>query len=157
MSQIHENLPAASFKKPSGIVTATICSKSGKLPIAGICDAYLATEYFAEGTVPTDSCTVHVNGMVCAATGMSACTTCPFQRPGTIEIPPGDDGNPGLTEYCPHTATYFLDPNNIAAIQAAQAALQQQQAAAQQQAAQQQQQEIDAEADAQDSGETPTE
>ncbi len=148
MSQIHENLPAASFKKPGGIVTATICSKSGKLPIAGICDAYLATEYFAEGTVPTDSCSVHVNGMVCAATGMSACTTCPFQRPGVIEIPPADDGTPGLTNYCPHTTTYFLDPNNIAAIQAAQAALQQQQAAAQQQAAQQQQQQIDAQADA---------
>ncbi len=144
MSQIHENLPAASFQKPSGIVTATVCSKSGKLPIAGICDAYLTTEYFAEGTVPTDSCSVHVNGMVCAATGMSACTTCPFQTPGVIEIPPADDGTPGLTEYCPHTATYFLDPNNIAAIQAAQAA----QAALQQQQAAAQQQQIDADADA---------
>lgn len=153
MAQIHENLPAASFKKPGGIVTATVCSKSGKLPIAGICDAYLTTEYFAEGTVPTDSCSVHVNGMVCAATGMSACTTCPFQRPGVIEIPPADDGAPGVTQYCPHTATYFLDPNNAAAIQAAQAALQQQ-APAQQQAAQQQQQQIDAQADAQDNDET---
>ena len=157
MSQIHENLPAATFKKPSGIVTATICSRSGKLPIAGICDAHLATEYFAEGTVPTDSCSVHVNGMVCAATGMSACTTCPFQRPGAIEIPPADDGTPGLANYCPHTTTYFLDPNNVAAIQAAQAAMQQQaalqqqqQAAAQQQAAQQQQQQIDAAADAEE-------
>ncbi len=150
MSTIHENLAAASFQKPGGIVTATVCSQSGKLPIAGICDAHLTTEYFAEGTVPTDSCTVHVNGLVCAATGMSACTTCPFQRPGVITIPPADDGTPGLTEYCPHTATYFLDPNNAAAIQAAQAALQQQAAAAQQQAAQQQQQQIDSEADAQE-------
>ncbi|MBQ8527850.1 MAG: PBP1A family penicillin-binding protein [Lachnospiraceae bacterium] len=160
MSQIHENLPAASFTKPSGIVTATICSKSGKLPIAGICDAYLATEYFAEGTVPTDSCTVHVNGIVCMATGMSACTTCPYQRPGVIEIPPGDDGLPGLTNYCPHTPTYFLDPNNIAAIQAAQAAMQQQAQAQQQQQAQAQQQTIDAQADAQENGTTeeiPTE
>ena len=148
MSQIHENLPAASFKKPGGIVTATVCAKSGKLPIAGMCDAHLTTEYFAEGTVPTDSCTVHVTGMVCAATGLSACTTCPFQRPGAIEIPPGDDGLPGITNYCPHTTTYFLDPNNIAAIQAAQAALQQQQAALQQQQAAAQQQQIDAEADA---------
>lgn len=150
MSQIHENLPAATFKKPSGIVTATVCSKSGKLPIAGICDGTLTTEYFAEGTVPTDSCSVHVTGTVCAATGLCACTTCPFQTPGIIEIPPGDDGAPGLANYCPHTATYFLDPNNVAAIQAAQAAMQQQAAAAQQQAAQQQQQEIDADADAQD-------
>lgn len=153
MAQIHENLPAASFKKPSGIVTATVCSKSGKLPIAGICDAHLTTEYFAEGTVPTDSCSVHVNGMVCAATGLSACTTCPFQRAGVIEIPPADDGTPGVTQYCPHTATYFLDPNNLAAIQAAQAALQQQ-TPTQQQAAQQQQQQIDAQADAEDNDET---
>ncbi len=147
MSQIHEDLPSASFKKPGGIVTATVCAKSGKLPIAGVCDAHLATEYFAEGTVPTDTCSVHVNGMICVATGMTACTTCPYQTPGVIEIPPADDGTPGLSETCPHSATYFMDPNNIAAIQAAQAAIQQQQQQAQQQA-QQQQQEIDAEADA---------
>lgn len=159
MSRIHEGLPAASFTKPSGIVTATVCSKSGKLPIAGVCDAYLNTEYFAEGTVPTETCDVHFSGMVCAATGLAATTTCPYQVPGVIEIAPSDDGSPGATKYCPHTTDYFTNPANAASIQAAQQAIAQQQAAAaqaaqqaQQQAAQQAQQQIDAQADAEEAG-----
>ena len=155
MSRIHEGLPAASFTKPSGIVTATVCSKSGKLPIAGVCDAYLNTEYFAEGTVPTETCDVHFSGMVCSATGLAATTTCPYQVPGVIEIAPSDDGSPGATKYCPHTPDYFTNPANAASIQAAQQAIAQQQAAAAQaaqQAAQQAQQQIDAQADAEEAG-----
>ena len=33
MSQIHAELPNEPFSVPSGIITATVCSKSGKLPI----------------------------------------------------------------------------------------------------------------------------
>ena len=146
-------------------MTATVCSKSGKLPIAGVCDAYLKTEYFAEGTVPTETCDVHFSGMVCAATGLAATTACPYQVPGVIEIAPSDDGSPGATRYCPHTPDYFTNPANAASIQAAQQAIAQQQAAAtqaaqqqaaqqaqQQQAAQQAQQQIDAQADAEEAG-----
>ena len=64
MSKVHEDLPSQSFQVPSGIVTATVCSQSGKLPIPGLCDGTLKTEYFAEGTVPTESCDVHYQGMV---------------------------------------------------------------------------------------------
>lgn len=124
MSKIHQDLPNESFTKPSGIVTATVCSKSGKLPIAGVCDGCLATEYFAEGTVPTDYCDVHYQGTVCMATGLAACETCPYKAPGFIEIPPNDDGTPGTVTFCPHTADYFV--NNPGAVvsdtQAAQAA-----------------------------------
>ncbi|MBR1693552.1 MAG: transglycosylase domain-containing protein [Lachnospiraceae bacterium] len=132
MSQIHENLPNKSFDKPSGIVTATVCSKSGKLPIAGVCDGSLRTEYFAEGTVPSDHCNVHYQGMVCQATGKAAVSTCPYQVPGVIESPPNDDGTSSIS-YCPHTMEYFANPDNLAQIQAQQAA---QQAAAQQAAQQ---------------------
>lgn len=147
MSRLHENLEPATFEKPDGIVTATVCSKSGKLPIGGICDGTLTTEYFAEGTVPTQTCDVHYTGAVCAATGLPAVATCPYQVPGVVEIPPGDDGQPARQHTCPHTTEYFLNPENFAAIQAA---MNQQQAAAQAAAAQQQQQAIDAAADAQD-------
>lgn len=158
MSRIHEELPAKSFSKPGNIVTATVCSKSGKLPIAGVCDAHLSTEYFAEGSVPTDTCNVHVTGTVCAATGLPACATCPYQVPGVIEVPPGDDGQPESSTTCPHTPTYFADPNNAAAVQQAQIQMQQAQAAAAQAAqqaaqaaaAQAAQQQIDAAADAQE-------
>ncbi len=36
MSKIHENLEYKSFPMANGIVTASICSKSGRLPIAGV-------------------------------------------------------------------------------------------------------------------------
>ena len=53
MSQIHADLPNEPFSVPAGIVTATVCSKSGKLPIPGLCDGSLNTEYFADGVTPT--------------------------------------------------------------------------------------------------------
>lgn len=39
MSRIHEGLENKDFEKPSGIVQATICTKSGKLAVAGLCDS----------------------------------------------------------------------------------------------------------------------
>ena len=90
MSKIHEELPNQSFNRPAGIVSATVCSKSGKLPISGICDATLKTEYFAEGTVPTDSCNIHYSGMVCAYSMLPATDECPFKVPGTLELNPDD-------------------------------------------------------------------
>lgn len=135
MSRIHEDLPNESFKKPSGLVTATVCSKSGKLPIAGICDATLTTEYFAEGTVPTESCDVHYQGYVCIATGLPACDTCPYRVPGVVEIPPNDDGTSGITKLCPHTPDYYI--NNPGALITDTQSMQQNQLNAQQQAQQQ--------------------
>ncbi|MBR4759898.1 MAG: transglycosylase domain-containing protein [Lachnospiraceae bacterium] len=167
MEKIHENKPAKGFDVPDDIVTASVCSKSGKLPIQGVCSGCTVTEYFASGSVPTETCDIHFSGMVCAATGMAACSTCPYQTQGVIQLTPGDDGLP-VTHYCPHTAEYLANPEHaaemaqaaaemaqrqqaeaIAAQQAAQqaaaqAALEAQQAAiAQQQAAQQAQQAID--------------
>ncbi|MEG1848074.1 MAG: transglycosylase domain-containing protein, partial [Lachnospiraceae bacterium] len=91
MSKIHEGLPNKSFSTPAGITTATICSRSGKLPIAGVCDATLRTEYFAEGTVPTESCDVHYQGMVCVYSGLPATDNCPFKAAQTMELPPANE------------------------------------------------------------------
>ena len=85
MAKIHENLPYRSFQMPSGIVTATVCSKSGKLPISGVCDGTLTTEYFAEGTVPTDTCDVHYTTNLCAYTGLVATELCPFKMSSVTE------------------------------------------------------------------------
>lgn len=104
MSKIHEDLPSKSFEMPAngGIVTATVCSKSGKLPIAGWCDATLKTEYFAEGTVPTETCDVHYQGMICQYSNpqLPACETCPFKVEGVLEMIPAEDTvlNPNATE-----------------------------------------------------------
>lgn len=111
MSQIHEELPYESFSRPSGIVTASVCSKSGKLPIAGLCDVSgcVETEYFAEGTVPTEYCDVHYQGYVCMATGLPATDTCPYKVPGVLELPVNDDGTTNITTTCPHTVDYYIN------------------------------------------------
>lgn len=91
MSKIHEDLPSQSFQVPSGIVTATVCSQSGKLPIPGLCDETLRTEYFAEGTVPTESCDVHYQGRVCPYSSLPAADTCPFAVEGVLTMTPAED------------------------------------------------------------------
>lgn len=137
MSKIHENLEYKSFTMPSGIVTATVCSKSGRLPIAGVCDGTVSTEYFAEGTVPTEYCDVHVYSNVCAYSGLNAAEECPFKVTSIIEqIPTRLQDNALLssltgqpdttaseddllnggaltdaTQMCPHNAAFFAAPN----------------------------------------------
>ena len=140
MSRIHENLPEKSFPMASGIVTAQVCSKSGRLPIAGVCDGNVITEYFAEGTVPTETCDVHYSSNICAYTGLTATEECPFKQSSIVErIParlqdsglanggqsstteldenglPIDDGTTNTvtdpTQMCPHNSTFFAAPN----------------------------------------------
>jgi penicillin-binding protein 1A len=93
MSKIHEELPNQSFQVPSGIVTATVCSQSGKLPIPGLCDGTLKTEYFAEGTVPTESCNVHYQGLVCPYSNLPASDSCPFKVEGVLTMTPPEDAS----------------------------------------------------------------
>lgn len=122
MSRIHEDLPAKSFSTPSGIVTATVCSRSGKLPIPGLCDATLSMEYFAEGTVPETTCDVHYQGTLCAYSGLPACMDCPFKQDGIFELPLQEHpslwaGSNTLTTTDPNAAvttdpaTQITDPN----------------------------------------------
>lgn len=91
MSQIHEGLPNESFPVPSGIVTATVCSRSGKIPIEGLCNGTARTEYFAEGTVPTATCDVHYAGQICQYCSLPAYETCPFKAEGVLELTPVED------------------------------------------------------------------
>lgn len=82
MTKVHEGLENKNFTKPDGIETATICTKSGKRAIAGVCDSdprgsMVKTEYFAKGTVPTDYCDNHVTVAICAESGQLASDFCP--------------------------------------------------------------------------------
>ncbi|MCR4902261.1 MAG: transglycosylase domain-containing protein [Butyrivibrio sp.] len=103
MSTIHENLESASFEVPSGIVQATVCQKSGKLPVAGLCDGTLITEYFEQGTVPTDTCDVHYSGTICAYDQLPASDTCPFKVSGVFELTPEEPE--ALKAYSPSTGS----------------------------------------------------
>ncbi len=91
MSQIHEGLPSQSFSVPAGIVTATVCSRSGKIPIDGLCSGTARTEYFAEGTVPTTTCDVHYAGQICQYCNLPAYEGCPFKAEGVLELTPVED------------------------------------------------------------------
>ncbi|MBE5827386.1 MAG: glycosyl transferase [Butyrivibrio sp.] len=88
MEQVHADLPYSSFTVPSGITSATVCARSGKQPIAGLCDGTLISEYFEEGTVPTESCDVHYQGTMCAMDGLPASEMCPFKTAGVFELTP---------------------------------------------------------------------
>ncbi|MDE7418484.1 MAG: transglycosylase domain-containing protein [Lachnospiraceae bacterium] len=127
MSKIHENLEYKSFPMANGIVTASICSKSGRLPIAGVCDAQgcVRTEYFAEGTVPTEYCDVHYFSNICQYCGLTAAEECPFKQASAIEQVPArlQDNNlasaltlpetdtTAETQMCPHNSTFMTAPN----------------------------------------------
>lgn len=91
MSRVHENLPDPGFNVPSGLVKAVICSQSGKLPIAGLCDAHLKEDYFTEDSVPTEYCDVHYYGRVCAYDNAIACDGCPFAYEGVATFTPVED------------------------------------------------------------------
>lgn len=84
MQRIHEeyNLESQPFNKPDSIVSAKICTKSGKLAVPGLCDKYIGgstvkTEYFAKGTVPTEKCDVHIKVTICKDSGYEANEHCP--------------------------------------------------------------------------------
>lgn len=135
MSRIHEDLPSQSFNVPAGIVTATVCSRSGKLPIEGLCNGTLRTEYFAEGTVPTETCNIHYAGPICNYCLLPATEFCPFKVDGVRELPLIEDasllsGSPNaMTEVvnedgsvttvpakqseniCPHNFEFFANPD----------------------------------------------
>lgn len=125
MGRIHENLEYKEFTQPEGIVTATVCKKSGKLAVEGLCDAdprgsMVETEYFAAGTVPTEYCDHHVSATICSASGMLANEFCPAENRQTgVYITGGspntDDGpyllNDALAQenYCTvHTAASVI-------------------------------------------------
>lgn len=76
MRQISEGLPSKDFTKPDGIVTASVCKDSGLLPTELCQDdprgSRVITDIFAAGTVPTESCDVHVKAAIDTATGKLA-------------------------------------------------------------------------------------
>lgn len=144
MERVHEDLPNQTFPVPGGIIQAQVCSRSGKLPIEGLCNGHIITEYFEEGTVPTEMCDVHYSGTLCAYTNLIACENCPFKIEGVTELLPIEDsslwtGSTIITENpdgtitttaprthnnCPHDAAFFADPNayNIIEVQKAELA-----------------------------------
>ena len=117
MGRIHENLDYKDFDKPDGITTATVCKKSGKLAVAGLCDSdprgsMVESEYFASGTVPKDYCDHHVRVTIDLSTGGIATDTCPEElRSSNVYITGGSAGT--------QDAPYLLTDNLANSLNAA--------------------------------------
>jgi penicillin-binding protein 1A len=115
MTRIHADLPVKDFPKPKDIETATVCKKSGKLAVKGLCDAdprgsQVYTEYFAKGTAPHDTCDAHISVEVCSETGKKPSATCKktkkvfIKRPKDSEGTTDDSSYTAPSEVCPgHT------------------------------------------------------
>ena len=82
MKRIHEGLAYKDFNMPSGITQVSVCKKSGKLPLEGVCDhdprgSQVITEYFASGTEPKDTCDHHIGVTICNESQQVATEYCP--------------------------------------------------------------------------------
>ena len=93
MEEIHTTLelPDKEFEMPDSIVKATVCSKSGKLAVAGLCDeaeggSCVIQEYFAKGTVPTEKCTSHVRVTICSKSKKIAREECPEKKKKSVVL-----------------------------------------------------------------------
>lgn len=84
MERIHieKGLEKKDFTMPDSVVTAKICTKSGKLAKEGLCNDKSVgnttrIEYFAKGTEPTEVCDVHVVAKICTESNAKATDNCP--------------------------------------------------------------------------------
>lgn len=121
MERIHKekNLETKDFERPDSIITASICTKSGKLAVDGLCNVALGgstvkTEYFAKGTIPTEKCDVHVKVKICKESGLIANEFCPEDEVEEIvylnkgqEVTTTDD-----TKYLPPTKECTIHNEN---------------------------------------------
>ena len=85
MKDIHKELDNATFEKPEGVVTATICSATGKVAKEGCGATY--QEVFVEGSVP-DVCDGHTGLPICMESGFIAIDgVCPAEIRNFISVP----------------------------------------------------------------------
>lgn len=81
MAHAHESLPPVDISKPDNIVSANICSVSGLLATS-YCQSdprgsKVYTEIFANGTVPTHKCDIHIPVTINSLTGAIATANTP--------------------------------------------------------------------------------
>ncbi len=103
MERITADLPVVDFTVPDGIVSCTICTKSGLLA-TDACRAdgrscIVSTEYFASGTQPTTYCDLHVSYEVCAVSGLLPSEDCETLTTSYIILPETTSGTTQDDEY----------------------------------------------------------
>ena len=105
MQRVHQNLSVKQFPSQSyDIVEETVCMKSGKLAIQGICTgdrrgSQSYTEYFVKGTEPEEKCDVHIAVSVCSETGLLVTSTCKAVTKICIQRPKDSEGTTEDSSY----------------------------------------------------------
>lgn len=108
MIPAHEGKQVRNFPgAPAGIVRATVDSKSGLLPGPHTPDEHTVTDFFVQGTVPTETDNTHVLMEVCAITGKLPNEYCPdritkvlIKLPYTVDQRVADSHLRAPTEMC---------------------------------------------------------
>ncbi|MGN0158802.1 MAG: transglycosylase domain-containing protein [Brotaphodocola sp.] len=122
MTRVHEGFSDPGFSVPDSVEQASICRKSGKLAISGVCEHdprgnAVYTEYFAKGTVPTEVCNTHVKVTVCETSGLLPSEFCPKAECVRMAIPAGAEGTTDDSVFaiptgtCPGHDAVILDPD----------------------------------------------
>lgn len=106
LKKAHEGLPVRSFKRPSSIVSASVCVKSGMRPGPNCPEEHIVSEIFVRGTAPSEECDKHITMVVCAESGLLPSEFCPdhlleervlFNRPEYLTTTRAWPGGAGRT------------------------------------------------------------
>ena len=103
MQKAHENYNVTEIEAPTGLVTANVCKDSGLLP-SNLCSSdprgsRVITEYFIEGTEPTETCKTHVSANVNLLNGKLATPATPSIITRSKVFIAKDNPNPVTADY----------------------------------------------------------
>lgn len=98
MTEIHKELPAATFERPDGIIEKKVCKLSGKLA-GGSCGGNVYTELFTESNAPTEVCKGHSSVAVCNESKLLATTSCPSVSNVYSELPEKEINPPWTSQH----------------------------------------------------------
>ena len=110
MKSLHEGLEYKDFERPDDVVESSVCQTSGKLAMKGVCPN-VTTEYFEEGTEPSEKCDLHQTAVICKDSGLLAGDYCPESSKETKTFVKGASGEDKMpTEACNvHTGEGMLN------------------------------------------------
>ncbi len=112
MKPIHKDLDPIKIYEgvPDGIVRATVCSKSGKLP-TDLCSraGHVVTDYFLAGTVPREKCDFHVEFTICSESGKIPGEFCPEESIVSGVFVKRPDDSPYYTQLSPEQRKLVRD------------------------------------------------
>ncbi|MBE6072691.1 MAG: PBP1A family penicillin-binding protein [Clostridium butyricum] len=103
MQKAHENYAVTEIEKPTGLVISNVCRDSGLLP-SNLCSSdprgnRIITEYFIEGTEPSNTCETHISANVNILNGKLSTPATPSILTKSKVFISKDNPNPATADY----------------------------------------------------------